>query len=107
MKMLTREDLKTLTIDEKLELMDLLSESLGQNQIPVSAEVEDEIKRRLKTFSQDKAESVAWEDAKRQLMPWGSRLAHSTTLSKRETGMNSDVLAWEMISFSKLMRLCH
>ena len=51
MKMLTREDVKTLTTDEKLELMGLLSERIGQNQIPVSAEVEDEIKRRLKTFS--------------------------------------------------------
>jgi putative addiction module component (TIGR02574 family) len=88
MKMLTREDVKTLTRDEKLELMDLLSESLGQNQIPVSPEVEDEIRRRLKTFSQDKAESVGWEDAKRRLMP----LLHSTTSSKRETGMNSNVL---------------
>lgn len=68
MKMLTREDVKTLTADQKLDLMDLLSESLGQDQIPVSPEVKDEIKSRLKTFPQDKAASVAWKDAKRRLM---------------------------------------
>lgn len=69
MKMLTREDVKTLTADQKLDLMDLLSESLEQDQIPVSPEVADEIKSRLKTFPQDKAASVTWEDAKRRLMP--------------------------------------
>lgn len=69
MKMLTREDVKTLTADQKLDLMELLSESLEQDQIPVSPEVTDEVKSRLKTFPQDKAASVAWEDAKRRLMP--------------------------------------
>ncbi|MEP6606212.1 MAG: addiction module protein [Nitrosospira sp.] len=70
MRILSKEDVKTLTMDQKLELMDLfLSESLGQDQIPVSPEVEYEIKSRLKTFPQDKAASVAWEEAKRQLMP--------------------------------------
>ena len=69
MKILSKEDAKTLMTDQKLELMDFcLSESLGQDQILISPEVEYEIKSRLKTFPHDKAESVTWEEAKRRLM---------------------------------------
>ena len=35
MRMLTRDDVKALTADQKLELTDLLSESLEEEQIPV------------------------------------------------------------------------
>jgi hypothetical protein len=69
MKILSKEDVKTLTMDQKLELMGLfLSENRRQDQIPVSPEVEYEIKSRLKTFPHDKTASVAWEEAKRRLM---------------------------------------
>jgi hypothetical protein len=54
MKMLSKEDVKTLTADQKLELMDLLSESLEEDQIPLSPEVRDEVdgflNRRLLSF---------------------------------------------------------
>lgn len=64
MKMLSKGDVKILTTDQKLEMMDIfLSESLGWDQIPISPEVEREIKSRLKTFLQDKAGLVAWENA--------------------------------------------
>jgi hypothetical protein len=39
MKMLTKEDVKTLTAAQKLELIDLLSESLEEDDVPVSADV--------------------------------------------------------------------
>ena len=50
MRMLTRDDVKALTADQKLELMDLLSESLEEEQIPVSPEVRDEVESCLKTY---------------------------------------------------------
>jgi len=60
MKMLTKEDVKALTADQKLELMDLLSESLEENNIPVSPEVRDEVESRLTTFDEDKKTALPW-----------------------------------------------
>ncbi len=68
MKTLTRNDIKALTADQKLELLDLISESLEEDQIPVTPEIRDEIKSRLETLLQDKAASVAWKDVKQRLM---------------------------------------
>ena len=54
MKMLTKEDVGALTADQKLELMDLLSESLEEDHTPVSPEVRDEVEFRLTTYDEDK-----------------------------------------------------
>ena len=54
MRMLTRDDVKALTADQKLELMDLLSESLEEKKIPVSPEIRNEVESRLKTYDEDK-----------------------------------------------------
>ncbi len=67
MRMLTRDDVKALTADQKLELMDLLSESLEEEQIPVSTEVRDEVEFRLKTYDEDKKTAMPWRDALRRL----------------------------------------
>ncbi len=69
MRTLTRDDVKALTADQKLELMDLLSESLEENQIPVSPEVRDEVESRLKTYDEDKKTAMPWRDALRRLTP--------------------------------------
>ena len=70
MRMLTRDDVKALTADQKLELMDLLSESLEEEQIPVSPEVRNEVESRLKTYDEDKeAAAMPWRDALRRLTP--------------------------------------
>ena len=69
MKMLTRDDVKTLTADQKLELMDLLSESFEDEQIPVSPEVRNEVESRLKTYDEDKKTAMPWRDALRRLTP--------------------------------------
>ncbi|SFN67615.1 addiction module protein [Nitrosospira briensis] len=69
MKMLTKEDVRALTADQKLELMDLLSESLEEDNIPVSPEVRDEVESRLTTFDEDKETALPWRDALRQLAP--------------------------------------
>ena len=69
MRMLTRDDVKALTADQKLELMDLLSESLEEEQIPVSPEVRDEVESRLKTYDEDKKVAMPWRDALRRLTP--------------------------------------
>ena len=54
MRMLTKDDVKALTADQKLELMDLLSESLEEEHIPVSPGVRNEVESRLKTYDEDK-----------------------------------------------------
>ena len=69
MRMLTRDDVKALTADQKLELMDLLSESLEEEQIPVSPEVRNEVESRLKTYDEDKKTAMPWRDALRRLTP--------------------------------------
>ena len=69
MRMLTRDDVKTLTADQKLELMDLLSESFEDEQIPVSPEVRNEVESRLKTYDEDKKTAMPWKDALRRLTP--------------------------------------
>jgi putative addiction module component (TIGR02574 family) len=69
MRMLTRDDVKALTADQKLELMDLLSESLEEEQIPVSPEVRNEVESRLKTYDEDKKVAMPWRDALRRLTP--------------------------------------
>lgn len=52
MRMLTKEDVKALTADQKLELMDLLSESLEEEQVPVSQEVKNEVEARACTMAE-------------------------------------------------------
>ena len=69
MRRLTRDDVKALTADQKLELMDLLSESLEEEQIPVSPEVRNEVESRLKTYDEDKKVVMPWMDALRRLTP--------------------------------------
>lgn len=69
MRMLTRDDVKILTADQKLELMDLLSESFEDEQIPVSPEVRNEVESRLKTYDEDKKTAMPWRDALRRLTP--------------------------------------
>jgi putative addiction module component (TIGR02574 family) len=69
MRMLTRDDVKTLTADQKLELMDLLSESFEDEQIPVSPEVRNEVESRLKTYDEDKKTAMPWRDALGRLTP--------------------------------------
>jgi Putative addiction module component len=69
MRMLTRDDVKALTADQKPELMDLLSESREEEQIPVSPEVRNEVESRLKTYDEDKKVAMPWRDALRRLTP--------------------------------------
>ncbi len=55
--------------DQKLELMDLLSESFEDEQIPVSPEVRNEVESRLKTYDEDKKTAMPWRDALGRLTP--------------------------------------
>jgi putative addiction module component (TIGR02574 family) len=69
MKMLTKEDIKELTPTQKLELLELISESLEQDEVPVSPEVKAEVESRLKTYEEDKKTALPWRDAQRRLEP--------------------------------------
>jgi putative addiction module component (TIGR02574 family) len=67
--MLTKEDVKALSADQKLDLMDLLSESLEDDHIQVSPEVRDEVESRLTTYEEDKKTAMPWREALRRLTP--------------------------------------
>jgi putative addiction module component (TIGR02574 family) len=69
MKMLTKEDIKELTQAQKLELLELISESLEQDEVPVSPKVRVEVESRLKTYDEDKKTALPWRDAQRRLEP--------------------------------------
>lgn len=69
MKMLTKDDIRELTAAQKLELLELISESLEQDEVPVSPEVRAEVESRLKTYDEDKKTAMPWRDAQRRLEP--------------------------------------
>lgn len=69
MKMLTKDDLRELTPAQKLELLELISESLEQDEVPVSPEVRAEVESRLKTYDEDKKTALSWRDAQLRLEP--------------------------------------
>ena len=69
MKMLTKEDVKTLTAAQKLELIDLLSESLEEDDVQVCGGVRAEVESRLNTYDEDKKTALPWRDVLRRLTP--------------------------------------
>ena len=62
-------DIKNLTTDERLDLIEELWESLGANsdQVPLSEAQEAELDRRLDEMEQDGAEGIPWEQVLKQI----------------------------------------
>jgi hypothetical protein len=49
--------------------MDLLSEGVEEDQVPVSPDVRAEVESGLKTYDDDKKTALPWRDGLRQLTP--------------------------------------
>lgn len=60
-------DLETLTVDEKLELIDELWESLGEADIPLTEELRRVLDQRLDSMQREGAVGVAWESVRDEL----------------------------------------
>ena len=58
-KVLTKDDIRELTQAQKLELLEMISESLEQDEVPVSPEVRMEVEFRLKTYEEDKKTALS------------------------------------------------
>jgi putative addiction module component (TIGR02574 family) len=64
---LTRDDLQTMTRDERRDLLELLCESLEHGGIEASAEQEAELKRRIDAFEADGSGNLTWEELRGRL----------------------------------------
>lgn len=61
-------DIEQLSPEERLDLIEKLSDSLADEQVPVRPTVRAEIERRLETYPLDRASAVPWDDAKARLL---------------------------------------
>ena len=60
-------DIQRLTPEERLDLIEKLSDSLTDDQVPVRPAVRAEIERRLDTYAQDIKTAIPWDEAKARL----------------------------------------
>jgi putative addiction module component (TIGR02574 family) len=67
MELLTGEEIALLSPYERLALIGQLWDSLDQNQIPLTAEQQAELDRRLATLDHDRREGVTWDSLKAEL----------------------------------------
>ncbi|MDC7681900.1 addiction module protein [Asticcacaulis sp. BYS171W] len=67
MNAVSKISISDLTVEERLELIEALWDSLEDNDLPVPEWHLAEIDRRMETFEQDKAQSVSWETIKAEL----------------------------------------
>lgn len=70
--MTPRSDLLALSVDEKLDLIEQLWDSLGereQNALAVPQWHRDILDRRLEDMQRDPAASIPWEQVKSRLLP--------------------------------------
>jgi putative addiction module component (TIGR02574 family) len=67
MALLTQDELVLLTPPERIELISQLWDSLGDDDLPMTAAQESELDRRLTTLEQDRREGISWEALKVEL----------------------------------------
>jgi putative addiction module component (TIGR02574 family) len=65
---ISEQDIEQLSPVERLELIERLWDSLQDEQVPLRAEIRAELEKRLKTYEQDRASAVPWEDVKSRLL---------------------------------------
>jgi putative addiction module component (TIGR02574 family) len=63
----TQDELVLLTPPERIELISQLWDSLGDDDLPMTAAQESELDRRLTTLEQDRREGISWEALKVEL----------------------------------------
>ncbi len=64
---LSSDELSRLSVDERLDLIGQLWDSLEHERLPLSSAQQDELDRRLDTLESDRAEGVSWEALRDEL----------------------------------------
>jgi putative addiction module component (TIGR02574 family) len=64
---LTPEEVRRLSVDERLDLIGQLWDSLDDRDIPLAPAQQAELERRIAAFDEDRARSVTWEELKAEL----------------------------------------
>ena len=67
MSYLTPEEVRRLSVDERLDLIGQLWDSLDDRDIPLAPAQQAELERRIAAFDEDRARSVTWEELKAEL----------------------------------------
>lgn len=65
---LTPEDIAAMTVEERIDLMELLWDSLDPEDIDLPESHDAEIKRRLETYEADKSSAVPWETVREEIL---------------------------------------
>ena len=64
---LSSDELRCLSIDERLELIGQLWDSLEHEPLPLTDAQQQELDRRLAALDQDRAEGLSWEQVRAEL----------------------------------------
>jgi putative addiction module component (TIGR02574 family) len=64
---LTRDEIAKLSIEQRLDLIDDLWESLDEQHIPLTQAQAEEIDRRLATYEVDRGEAITWEELRARI----------------------------------------
>jgi putative addiction module component (TIGR02574 family) len=64
---LSSEEIGRLSVDERLELIGQLWDSLDHEPLPLSTAQQEELDRRLATLDHERAEGQSWEQLRAQL----------------------------------------
>ncbi|UDF02420.1 addiction module protein [Asticcacaulis sp. AND118] len=67
MNALSKISISDLTVEERLELIGALWDSLEDGDVPVPASHLAELERRMETFEQDKVHSISWDVIRAEL----------------------------------------
>ncbi len=68
MKILSREDIDRMTDAEKLDLIDVLWDSLEDRAFPLTPEQMVELDRRMETFDEDIKSAITWDELEAKLI---------------------------------------
>jgi len=66
-RVLSRDAINKLSVDDRLDLIGELCDSLEGAELPLTDEQAEELDRREATFEQDRAESITWEELKARI----------------------------------------
>ena len=64
---LSSDEISRLSVDERLELIGQLWDSLEHEALPLSDAQQHELDRRLATLDQDRAEGLSWDQVRAEL----------------------------------------
>jgi putative addiction module component (TIGR02574 family) len=64
---LSRDDVAAMTVEERLQLIEMLLDSLGPADLNLEAVQDQEVLRRIQAYERDPSGNTAWDDLRLQL----------------------------------------